>query len=102
MADVALGELRRQIRDNPAWAARQVSQIDRRHPGSPRGFEFGTAHTALSSAKRGECPVCRVSQDRDENAPKNIRAEGVRPLAVTCSVPGAGKSLTRRRSVPRR
>jgi len=52
MGDVALGELRRQIRDTPAWAARQVSEIDRRHPSSPRGFEFGTMNTALSSAKR--------------------------------------------------
>ena len=76
MADAALEDLRRQSRDTPAWAARQVSEIDRRHPSSPRGFEFGTAHTALSSAKRGECPVCRVSHDRDENAPKTIPAEG--------------------------
>ncbi|MGC8519028.1 MAG: RNA-guided endonuclease InsQ/TnpB family protein [Steroidobacteraceae bacterium] len=87
LGDVALGELRRQIRYKAAWARRQVIEIDRYYPSSKRCFECGTVNTALGSAKRWECPACGASHDRDENAAKNIRAEGMQQHAATCSVP---------------
>ena len=87
MGDVALGELRRQIRYKAAWAGRQVIEIDRYYPSSKRCFECGTVHAALGGAKRWVCPACGVCHDRDENAANNIRAEGLRQLAVTGSVP---------------
>ena len=87
MGDVALGELRRQIRYKAAWAGRQVIEIDRYYPSSKRCFACGTVNAALGGAKRWACPACGVCHDRDENAAKNIRAEGVRQLAVTGSVP---------------
>ena len=87
MGDGALGELRRQIRYKAQWAGRQVIEIDRFYPSSQRCFECGTVNATLGCAKRWECPACGVSQDRDENAAKNIRAEGMRQLAATCLVP---------------
>ncbi len=36
MGDVALGELRRQIRYKAEWAGRQVIEIDRYYPSSKR------------------------------------------------------------------
>ncbi len=87
MGDVALGELRRQIRYKAEWAGRQVIEIDRFFPSSKRCFECGTVRATLGCAKRWACPACGVSHDRDENAAKNIRAEGLRQLAAACSVP---------------
>jgi putative transposase len=82
MGDVALGELRRQIRYKAAWAGRQRIEIDRFYPSSQRCFECGALNSALGSAKRWECPACGACHDRDENAAKNIRAEGMRQLAA--------------------
>ena len=87
MGDGALGELRRQIRYKAAWAGRQVIEIDRFYPSSQRCFECGTVNGTRGSAKRWGCSVCGASHDRDENAAKNIRAEGMRQRAATCSVP---------------
>ena len=86
MGDVALGELRRQIRYKAEWAGRQVIEIDRFFPSSKRCSECGTVHATLGCAKRWECPACGVSHDRDENAAKNIRAEGLRQLAAASSL----------------
>jgi putative transposase len=86
MGDVALGELRRQIRYKAAWAGRQVIEIDRFFPSSKRCFACGTVNTALGCAKRWACPACGASHDRDENAAKNIRAEGLRQLAAASSL----------------
>jgi transposase len=76
MGDVALGQLRRQIRYQADWAARQVMEIDRFYPSSRRCLECGTVNGALGPAKGGEWPARGVSHDRDGNAAKNIRAKG--------------------------
>ena len=86
MGDVALGDLRRQIRYKADWAGRQVIEIDRYYPSSKRCFECGTVNAALGGAKRWACPACGVCHDRDENAAKNIRAEGLRQLAAASSL----------------
>ena len=86
MGDVALGELRRQIRYKAEWAGRQVIEIDRFFPSSKRCFACGTVNASLGSGKRWACPACGVSHDRDENAAKNIRAEGLRQLAAVSSL----------------
>ena len=86
-AAAACGELRRQIRDKAQWAGRQVIEIDRFDPSSQRCFECGTVNGTRGCAKRWGCSVCGASHDRDENAAKNIRAEGMRQRAATCSVP---------------
>ena len=99
MGDVALGELSRQIRYKAAWAARQVIEIDRFHPSSQRCFECGAVNTTLGCAKRWECPACGVSHDRDENAAKNIRAEGLRQLAEISSAPTGEGPGSRARGV---
>ena len=90
MGDVALGELRRQIRYKAAWAGRQVIEIDRFYPSSKRCFECGTVNTTLGCAKRWACPACGACHDRDESVAKNIRAEGLGQLAASSS-PATGK-----------
>ena len=103
MGDGALGELRRQIRYKAAWAGRQVIEIDQFFPSSKRCFECGAVNAALGGAKRWACPACGVCHDRDENAAKNIRAEGLRQLAAASSLatgkgPGSHREWPGRRS----
>jgi putative transposase len=87
----APGELRRQIDYKAAWNGRTVVEIGRFYPSSKICSGCGHKLTALPlSIRRWTCPVCHDTHDRDLNAAKNIRAEGLRRLAQD-SQPATGE-----------
>jgi putative transposase len=91
VADAALGELRRQITYKGAWAARQVVPIDTFYPSSKTCSGCGAVNAALKLQKHWQCPACKASHDRDVNAAKNLRAEGLRVLGMRGSSPATGE-----------
>ena len=91
VADAALGELRRQIRYKGAWAARTVVLIDTFYPSSETCSGCGARNAQLKLQKHWLCPACGARHDRDVNAAKNLRAEGLRMLSLRGSSPATGK-----------
>lgn len=86
--DAALGELRRQITYKGARAGRRVVRVDALYPSSKTCSGCGAVNAALKLEKHWVCPSCGAHHDRDVNAAKNLRAEGLRLLAVSSSPTG--------------
>jgi putative transposase len=81
--DASLGELERQLRYKAEWAGKPVVGIDRWYPSSKTCSGCGWQLDKLLLATRSwACPSCGVVQDRDLNAARNIRAEGLKLLAA--------------------
>ena len=91
VADAALGELRRQITYKGAWAARHVVLIDTFYASSKICSECGAVNAALKLQKHWQCLACEARHDRDVNAAKNLRAEGLRVLGTRGSSPATGE-----------
>ena len=81
VADVGMFELRRQLQYKASWHGSQVVAIDRWFPSTKMCSGCGQLH-AMPLAKREMVCDCGVSLDRDENAARNILAEGIRSLHV--------------------
>ena len=90
-ADAALGELRRQIRYKGTWAAREGVLLDPFYPSSKTCSGCGALNAALRLQKHWQCPACAARHDRDVNATKNLRAEGLRVLGMRGSSPATGE-----------
>jgi len=81
--DAAHREIFRQIEYKARWRNRNFIFIDRWFPSSQLCSECGHRHQELSLSDRiWTCPVCGARHDRDHNAAKNFRDEGVRILVV--------------------
>jgi len=81
VSDAAHRETFRQIEYKARWRNRNFVFIDRWFPSSQLCSECGHRHQELSLSDRfWTCPVCGVRHDRDHNAAKNVRDEGVRIL----------------------
>jgi putative transposase len=79
--DAAHREIFRQIEYKAKWRARNFVFIDRWFPSSQLCSSCGYRHQELSLSDRfWECPACGAGHDRDHNAAKNIRDEGIRIL----------------------
>jgi putative transposase len=79
--DAAHRETFRQIEYKARWGARNFVFIGRWYPSSQLCSSCGYRHQELSLCDRfWKCPVCRAGHDRDHNAAKNIRDEGIRIL----------------------
>jgi putative transposase len=90
VADVGLGELRRQIEYKAAWAGRTVVRVDRFYPSSRTCGECATIRVKLELEERvWACAHCGAEHDRDINAARNIEREGLRLLA-DLSTPRSG------------
>jgi len=75
IADAAFSEMVRQF----GYKAVQVIRIDPFSPSSKRCNECGHVNRDLTLADRGwTCPACGTVLDRDVNAARNIRDEGLR------------------------
>jgi putative transposase len=79
--DAAHREIFRQIEYKARWGARNFVFIDRWFPSSQLCSSCGYRHQGLTLSERyWKCPACRAGHDRDHNAAKNIRDEGIRIL----------------------
>jgi putative transposase len=79
--DAAHREIFRQIEYKARWGARNFVFIDRWFPSSQLCSSCGYRHQELSLCDRyWKCPACGAWHDRDHNAAKNIRDEGIRIL----------------------
>jgi len=91
VADAALGEVRRQFSYKGSWADRQVIAVDTFFPSSKRCSVCHEVNRALRLETLWCCAACGSVHERDENAAKNLREEGLR-LRASCS-PATGKRL---------
>ena len=91
VADAALGELRRQITYKGAWAAREVVLIDTFYASSKTCSRCGAVNAALKLQKHWQCLACEAQHERDVNAARNLRAEGLRVLGTRGSSPATGE-----------
>jgi putative transposase len=80
--DAAMGEFRRQLTYKATWNRKHSVVIDRYFPSSQRCNVCGTLNEALVLSDRHWVCGCGVVHDRDLNAARNIRDEGLRTLAV--------------------
>src|SRR5215510_7967842 len=81
VADAAHRETFRQIEYKSRWRARNFVFIGRWFPSSQLCSSCGYRHQELSLSDRlWKCPACGACHDRDHNAAKNIRDEGMRIL----------------------
>lgn len=81
--DASLGTIRRQLVYKGAWHGVHVVAVDRFFASSKLCYECGYRHEGLTLAQRTwACPTCGGLIDRDLNAAKNVKREGLRLLAV--------------------
>lgn len=73
IADVGMGELRRQLEYKAAWYGRTVEVVDRFAPTSKMCSDCGSYQQTMPlSVREWTCPDCGTRHDRDVNAAKNI------------------------------
>jgi putative transposase len=78
IADVGWGELVRQLEYKAAWYGRTLVAIDRFFPSSKLCSGCGHRIRFLPlKIRQWTCPNCGLVHDRDVNAAKTIRAEGL-------------------------
>jgi putative transposase len=83
IADASLGEILRQLEYKAQWYGRTLHQVDRFFPSSK--MCNGCKHildVLPLSVRQWECPNCKQQNDRDLNAAKNIRDQGVSDLKL--------------------
>jgi putative transposase len=79
--DAAHGMLLRQIEYKARWHHRHAVFVDRWFPSSQLCSVCSYQYTALSLSERTwTCPECGTSHDRDTNAARNLKREGLRLL----------------------
>ena len=73
IADVGMGELRRQIEYKADWNGRTVVVVDRWFPSSKTCSSCGSYQDKMPlSVREWTCPDCGARHDRDVNAARNI------------------------------
>ncbi len=83
VSDAAHRETFRQIEYKARWRNRNFVYIDRWFPSSQLCSNCGHRNQELSLPDRfWTCPACGVRHDRDHNAAKNVRDEGIRILVA--------------------
>lgn len=80
--DAALGTFLRMLEYKAAWGYRQVIRVSRWFPSTKMCHACGCLHHLTLSDRHWVCTDCGASHDRDVNAARNIKQEGLRILAV--------------------
>ncbi len=84
ISDVSWGMFTNFLSYKLEWEGKMLVEINRFFPSSKTCSE---CHYQMSEMpmdiRNWECPNCGTHHDRDENAAKNIRAEGIRMLSVS-------------------
>ncbi|MFI7088526.1 RNA-guided endonuclease InsQ/TnpB family protein [Streptomyces anulatus] len=84
--DAAWGELLRQLRYKCAWYGRTLVIVDRFFPSTRRCSACGAMGPKLDLSVRGwSCDGCGAVHDRDVNAGRNLREEGLRLYGLVAS-----------------
>lgn len=79
--DASPGEFFRQLAYKADWYGRTLIKVDRFYPSSKTCGCCGHKLATLSlSLREWDCPACNAHHDRDENAAKNIEAQGLSQL----------------------
>lgn len=76
--DAALGEIRRQLTYKTQWVGKNLVVIDRWFPSSKHCGSCGETNSKLTLNDRDWTCSCGQVHDRDLNAARNIRTEGLR------------------------
>lgn len=93
IADVGMGEFRRQIEYKAAWAGRKVIVVDRWAPTSKTCSHCGSYQQKMPlSVREWTCPDCHARHDRDVNAANVILKFATAGNAGT-DARGGGKNL---------
>ncbi|ARF74172.1 transposase [Kitasatospora albolonga] len=102
--DASWGELLRQLRYKCAWYGRTLVVVNRFFPSTRQCSACGVTGPKLDLAVRGwSCGECGAAQDRDVNAARNLRVEGMRLYELVASTLPPGRampSLIRASEVP--
>jgi putative transposase len=81
--DASMGTIRRQLQYKGAWYGVHVVAVGRFYPSSRLCHDCGYKHDRLTlSDREWACPSCGSIVDRDLNAARNIKQEGLRILAA--------------------
>jgi putative transposase len=80
--DAAFGEFRRQLEYKSVWYRKHLSVVDRFFPSSRLCRKCGSINEVLTLSDRVWTCGCGAMHDRDLNAARNIRAEGMRAIPV--------------------
>jgi putative transposase len=85
--DAAFAEIRRQIEYKCRWQHKNLVVIDRWYPSSKTCGACGLVNNDLSlNDRRWVCRACGTDHDRDLNAARNIRLEGLRQKETIVAV----------------
>ncbi|MFI0878432.1 RNA-guided endonuclease InsQ/TnpB family protein [Streptomyces parvus] len=92
--DASWGELFRQLRYKCAWYGRALVVVDRFFPSTRRCSACGVIGPKLDLAVRGwSCGGCGAEHDRDANAARNLRDEGMRLYELVASALPPGRTM---------
>jgi len=82
ISDVSWGELTRQLQYKCEWQHKLLVKVDRFYPSSQLCSVCGYKNEELKdlAIREWNCPNCGTLHDRDINASKNIKQEGLRLL----------------------
>jgi putative transposase len=108
--DFSWGVFTWMLRYKMEWLGKHLIRVDRFFPSTKRCSQCGHIHAELQLAERTwTCPECGTQHERDENAAKNLRKEGMRLLreernvhftqAVTAGTAGSHASGDRVRPI---
>lgn len=82
MTDASMGEFRRQVEYKSLWDRKHLAVIDRWFPSSRTCRNCKAVNAELTLADRSWVCGCGPVHDRDLNAARNIRDEGLKILAA--------------------
>ncbi|MFE3719073.1 RNA-guided endonuclease InsQ/TnpB family protein [Streptomyces cyaneofuscatus] len=92
--DASWGELLKQLLYKCAWYGRTLVIVDRFFPSTRRCSACGVTGPKLDLAVRGwSCGGCGAVHDRDVNAARNLREEGMRLYALVASALPLGRAM---------
>ncbi len=101
IADVGMGELRRQLDYKTTWSGRHLAVADRFYPSSKTCNDCGVVKAKLRLWQRTfQCDACGLSLDRDLNAARNLA--GLVEAAGSSSSPSCGATENEPAGNPRK